>query len=103
MRYQISPLGSIDFGATGFKAKLQNASFLLATKTGTCFMDRQAGWETNVDQISDVAKANMTAQIIELIESNIPGLTVEEVNFDEDFDSGTLYPIVKVVFQDDEV
>ncbi|MFP7470008.1 hypothetical protein SFC55_03285 [Niallia taxi] len=97
--YQISPLGSIDFGATGIKAKLQNASFLLATMKGTCVMSRGFGWNPPVDELSEAAKVQMTAEVIELLESNIEGLTVEEVTFDEDINATTLYPHVKVVFE----
>ena len=96
--YQISPLGSIDFGATGIEAKLQNASFLLATMKGTCVMDRKFGWNPPVDEMNEAAKVQMTAEVIELLQSNIEGLTVEEVTFEEDTNAATLYPRVKVVF-----
>lgn len=96
--HQISPFGSIDFGATGTKAKLQNASFLLATMKGTGFMDREAGWLAPVDEISEAAKVQMTADVVELLQNNIEGLTVEEVTFEEDTNAATLYPHVKVVF-----
>lgn len=96
--YQISPTDSIDFGATGIKATLQNASFLLSTMKGTCFMDREFGWNPPVDELSEAAKVQMTAEVIELLQNNFEGMTVEEVTFDEDTASATLYPRVKVVF-----
>ncbi|WP_437831554.1 hypothetical protein ACQRXC_08115 [Niallia taxi] len=96
--YQISPFGSIDFGATGIKAKLQNASFLLATMKGTCFMDREAGWLIPVDELSESAKVQITADVVELLQNNIEGLTVEEVTFEEKPEEAILYPFVKVVF-----
>jgi len=99
--YQISPLGSIDFGATGKKAILQNASFLLATMKGTSSMDRNFGWEPPVDDLSESAQTKMSAEVIELLESNFPEISVEEVTFDETkILEGILYPIVKLVFID---
>jgi len=95
--YQISPFGSIDFGAVGIKAKLQNASFLLATMKGTCFMDREAGWLPPVDELSESAKVQMTADVVELLQNNIEGLTVEEVTFQKNPQEAILYPYVKVV------
>lgn len=96
--YQISPFGSIDFGAIGIKAKLQNASFLLATMKGTCFMNREAGWLPPIDELSEAAKVQYTADVVELLQNNIEGLTVEEVTFQDDSENASIYPFVKVVF-----
>lgn len=103
--YQISPLStnaSIDFGATGLKAKLQNAAFLLRSMKETHCMDRNCGWNIPIGDVSEVAKARMTTEVIELLEQNIIGLTVKEVIFDEEkMLEGELFPYVKVVISDD--
>ncbi|WP_445506761.1 hypothetical protein [Niallia sp. 03190] len=97
----ISPSNnSIDFGATGIKAILQTASFLLTTKKNTCPMDRGFGWDPPIDELSEIAKTQISSDIIELLELNIPELTVTEVNFEEDPLTGKLSPIVKVVIND---
>ncbi|MFS0766030.1 hypothetical protein [Peribacillus phoenicis] len=98
--YEIIPLKDIDFGATGNLAILQNAQFVLSTVMNTCFMDREFGWEPPIDDPSEQAKVLMSAQIVEVLEKTIPEISVEEVSFDEEFETGKIFPRVKVVIND---
>lgn len=95
--YEITPLQIIDYGASGNAAIIQNAQFVLSTFLNTCFMDREFGWEPFIDDQSNFAKANMTAQITEVLERRIPEITVEDVTFVEVPEEGRIYPRVKVV------
>lgn len=101
--YEITPLDKISFGADGNLAMIQNAKFILSTHIGTCFMDREFGWEPPIDAPNEYAKTEASARIVEVLERNIPGLTVEEVLFDEDVLTGRLVPRVKVVIEDGQI
>ncbi len=101
--HNVSPLKSINFGATGTEAKLQNVAFILSTYKNTCPMDRGFGWEPPIDLPLELAKSQMAAQIIEAIESNEEGIRVEEVTFTDDAPNGILIPQVKVVIEDGEI
>ncbi|MEK4883680.1 hypothetical protein NST81_02965 [Bacillus sp. FSL W8-0223] len=92
--------GSIDYAATGVKAILQNASFLLSTYIGTCPLDRTAGWEPPIDDPTPIAQVKSTAQIIEMLERSIPELKVQSVNFEQNSE-GKLVARVKVEINDD--
>ena len=61
-------------------------------------MNREAGWLPPIDELSESAKVQTTADVIELLQNNIEGLTVEEVTFQEDPKEAIIYPFVKVVF-----
>ncbi len=63
-------------------------------------MDRSFGWEPPVDETSESAKSILSAEIVEVLESNIPGLTVESIDFEENILNGHIYPKVKVVIED---
>lgn len=95
------PISStINFAATGVEAKLQSASFLLSTVIGSCPMDRGFGWEPPVDDPNEYAKTAYAAEVVELIEQNISGMTVEEVTFEKTGDNlAKLVPRVKVVIE----
>lgn len=97
--YTLTPIKSIDFGASGIEATLQSARFVLSTVLGTCFMARSFGWDPPLDQTTESAKSLMSVSIIEALESNIPGIVVESIEFDEG-ENFTIIPRVKVVFED---
>jgi hypothetical protein len=95
--------GKIDYGASGTAAILQSAAFLLSLHIGTCPMDRAVGWEPPIDEPSPLAQGRSSAQIIEMLERSIPEMTVEDIIYEHDSDSGQLKARIKVVIDDGEI
>lgn len=93
----------IDYGATGTAALLQSAAFLLSLHIGTCPMSRQDGWEPPVDDPSPLAEGKSSTQIIEMIERSIPGMVVEDIEYEHDSENGKMSARVKVVIEDGTV
>lgn len=96
--YEVTPLKlkEIDFGATGEKEILQNVAFILATVTDSCPLDREFGWETDVDSPINLSIATNASRIIQAINDYEPRANVEEVRFEGEGLEGKLVPIVKV-------
>lgn len=101
MVYIFPTTSKINFASKGIEAKLQSASFLLSTISNSCPMDRDFGWEPPVDMPNDYAMTRYAAKVVELIEQNITGMTVEEVTFEKVENFEHLVPRVKVVMDDE--
>lgn len=96
-------LKRIDFGATGVAEVLQNVAFILATPVFSCPMDRDFGWEPDLDAPIQIAQARMGARIIEAIQRYEPRAQVVSVSFEGDGLNGRLRPVVRVRVEDGEV
>lgn len=79
MQYEVTALEEIDFGATGVKEVLQNVAFILSTMKYSCPMDREFGWEPELDGPIHISRATNIARIIEAIQENEPRAIVNEV------------------------
>lgn len=79
MKYVVTPIKEIDFGATGIKAILQNVSFILSTVVYSCPMDRKFGWTPDIDSPIHISRATNIAQIIQAIQDYEPRAIVHEV------------------------
>lgn len=96
MQYTVTPFKEVDFGATGVKEVLQNVSFILATMANTCPLDREFGWEPDLDSPINLAIATNSARIIQAIQENEPRAIVEEVQETGNALEGQLKVIVRV-------
>lgn len=108
--YQISSSSSegasVDYGATGVAAILQSVSFLLDTLVDSYPMHREFGMDPPIDDPSEAAKNEWSAQVIEKLERNIPQVSVQEVivHQDEtDLLNGRIQTTVKVVIEIDTI
>jgi hypothetical protein len=96
-------LNQIDFGATGDAEVLQNVRMILATPQFSCPLDRDFGWDPNVDAPINLVQAKLTARIVAAIRRYEPRAQVVQVTFQGDGQQGVLKPIVKVRIDDDTV
>ncbi|WP_415818446.1 hypothetical protein [Mesobacillus thioparans] len=104
MIYEVSIIQSIDYGATGVDAILQNVRFIMSTIKNSCVMDREFGLSQDViDAPIPLAQSLLASEYIFAIESREPRVTVEQVEFEENPIEGILIPRVKVVVISDEV
>jgi uncharacterized protein len=87
---------AIDYSATGVKATLQSAQFLLDTIVSSCPMDRSFGWMPPVDEPGEYGKVQMTAQIFEKFQQHLPEVMVKDISFQQDPLEGKLQARVKV-------
>jgi len=94
--YEVKPLQQINFGATGIDEILQNVAFILATMVDSCPMDREFGWEPDLDSPINAAMATNAARIVQAIQENEPRAIVEDVRFEGNFLEGELRPVVRV-------
>ena len=108
--YQISSSSSegasVDYGATGVAAILQSVSFLLDTLVDSYPMHREFGMDPPIDDPSETAKNEWSAQVIEKLERNIPQVSVQEVIVDQDETdllNGRIKTTVKVVIEIDTI
>lgn len=106
--YQISSSEgvAVDYGATGVAAILQSISFLLDTLVDSYPMHRDFGMEPPIDDPSELAKNEWSAQVIEKLERNIPEVSVQEVIVDQDESdllNGRIRTTVKVVIEIDTI
>ena len=108
--YQISSSSSegasVDYGATGMTAILQSVSFLLDTLVDSYPMHREFGMDPPIDDPSETAKNEWSAQVIEKLERNIPQVSVQEVIVDQDETdllNGRIQTTVKVVIEIDTI
>ncbi|WP_214889638.1 hypothetical protein [Exiguobacterium sp. s142] len=106
--YQISSSEgtTIDYGATGVAAILQSISFLLDTLVDSYPMHREFGMDPPIDDPSELAKNEWSAQVIEKLERNIPEVSVQEVLVDQDESdllNGRIRTTVKVVIEIDTI
>ena len=90
----------VDLTATGTAAKIQTAKFLLATELGSVPLARDIGWTPAVDEPIDQAIALNAANITSLLQDNIEGLIVEDIETTADTITGKLTH--KVVITIDE-
>lgn len=106
--YQISSSESttIDYSATGVAAILQSISFLLDTLVDSYPMHREFGMDPPIDDPSEMAKNEWSAQVIEKLERNIPEVSVQEVLIEQDESdllNGRIKTNVKVVIEIDAI
>ena len=108
--YQISSSSSegasIDYGTTGVAAILQSVSFLLNTLIDSYPMHREFGMDPPIDDPSETAKNEWSAQVIEKLERNIPEVSVQEVLVEQDETdllNGRIKTTVKVVIEIDTI
>lgn len=97
---------TIDYGATGVAAILQSVSFLLDTLVDSYPMHREFGMDPPIDDPSETAKNEWSAQVIEKLERNIPQVSVQEVIIDQDESdllNGRIRTTVKVVIEIDTI
>lgn len=100
MIYEVKPVNQIDFGATGVKEIIQNVSFILSTTKFSCPMDREFGWEPDIDSPINLAKATNATRIIQAIHDYEPRAIVEEITFESNPLNGELKPIVRVMIDE---
>ncbi|MEN8702439.1 hypothetical protein [Bacillus infantis] len=94
---------SIDYAATGIRATLQSAQFLLNTILSSCPMDRSFGWLPPVDEPGEHGKVQVVAQIFEKFQQHLPELTVKDILFHQDPEEGKLQARVKVEINNGQV
>ncbi|EON70392.1 hypothetical protein [Lysinibacillus sphaericus] len=95
--YVVEPMQNIDFGATGVDEILQNVAFIMATAMMSCPLDRVFGWDmTVIDAPINIAKARITAKLIEAINKFEPRALIESIEVTGDGLVGSLKPKVKV-------
>ncbi|TCI25578.1 hypothetical protein EVJ32_09665 [Exiguobacterium sp. SH5S4] len=97
---------TIDYGATGLAAILQSVSFLLDTLVDSYPMHREFGMDPPIDDPSEMAKNEWSAQVIEKLERNIPEVNVQEVLVEQDESdllNGRIRTTVKVVIEIDTI
>lgn len=96
MQYTVTPFQEVNFGATGVEEVLQNVAFILSTMIGTCPLDREFGWEPDLDDPIDVAQATNTARIIQAIQEHEKRAIVDEVQVTGNPLDGQLKVIIRV-------
>lgn len=96
MQYEVSSLETIDFGAKGVNAILQNVAFILSTFKYSCPLDREFGWIPDIDSPINLAKATNAARILEAIQDNEPSVIVDEIITEGNALDGNLKLIVRV-------
>lgn len=89
---------SIDWGATGHAAIIQNIEFVLSTNNNTLFLDRELGRESHFDVNINEANVLEAGEIATLIASNFEGVEIENIDFESN--GSTLIPQIKVVFEE---
>ncbi|KYD02629.1 hypothetical protein B4102_0223 [Heyndrickxia sporothermodurans] len=97
MQYHVTSLQKVDFGATGINEILQNISFILSTMKFSCPLDREFGWEPDLDSPINIAQARNTNRIIEAIQENEPRVVVDEVQITGNALDGEIKAIIRVV------
>lgn len=100
--YTVYPNQSIDYGATGHAAILQNVEMILTTIRFDQPMARAMAWEAPVDRPLEVAQMQVMPMIVEAIENYEPRVRVIDVVVDKSHETGSFHPTVKVVIKDDE-
>lgn len=100
MQYVVTPLKEIDFGATGVEEILQNVAFILSTIPYSCPMDREFGWEPDIDSPIQISRAVNPARIFQAIQDNEPRAIVDEVLIDGDALEGKTKVIIRVVLDE---
>lgn len=87
----------IRLGLTGVDEIVQNVRIILSTAQGSVPLDRNFGMEiTSMDEPITIAKARLTTAIMYAIAEYEPRAIVQEVQFEEDLQTGKLIPIVKI-------
>lgn len=108
MKYTVTLNDEVNFAPqTEIEEILQNIRTILKTRVGSVTLDREFGvsWE-HIDKPLPIAKALLTAEVIEKIELYEPRARVESVDFDEtqgEAMDGILKPRVIVSLGEDEV
>lgn len=101
--YEITGSTKIDFNASGKDAYLQCARFLLSTILNSCPMSRDIGWVPPLDDGTDPTKTKTAAQIIDMFAKFLPEITVEDITFEINYETGKVSPKVKVVIEDAQI
>ncbi len=95
---------TIVIGATGVASKLQQVRMVLTTIKGTVPLDRTFGLSmTFLDRPLPHAMAEYTGEAIAEVQAQVPGVTVEKVDFTPDTVGavdGRLYPVVTLSIQE---
>ena len=100
--YTVQPLTSINYGATGIEAILQNVETALVTMLYDQPMARGMAWEAPIDRPIQVVQMQIMPAIAEGIEEYEPRVRVVDVDVDVDHTEGRYKAKVKVVIRDDE-
>lgn len=101
--YEVEPMKSIKFGATGVEEILQNVAFILSTAILSCPLDREFGWNMGIDEPIQLRKARIIHDVTEAIGNFEPRAIVESVEVDGDGLAGKLTPRVKVKINDESI
>lgn len=93
---------SINFGATGKTAKIQNIDFALSAFKGSMFLHRDFGWAPPIaDAVSPEIESTTAGEITELLMNHIEDIEVGEVDFEYDGEGNSMiYPKVEVELLD---
>ncbi len=97
MNYEVSPMENINFGATGVEEVLQNVAFIMSTPLMSCPLDREFGWNTNIDDPINIRKAKYIYEVTDAIRKFEPRAIIENVTFEKsEVLQGKLRPRVRV-------
>jgi uncharacterized protein len=96
MEYVVTPFKEVDFGASGVKEVLQNVAFILSTMLYSCPLDREFGWEPDIDSPIQIAQATNSARIIQAIQDFEPRAIVEEIQIEGNAFEGEIKANVRV-------
>ena len=93
----LATVDEVNFNPDKLSEILQNVKTILTTAKGSVPLDRDFGIDTSlIDLPVPVAKAKLTANIIDAIEKYEPRVTVSSVSFKGDGEDGIIVPTVKV-------
>lgn len=97
MIYEVTPgSSSINFGATGVDAILQNVSFILSTVIFSCPMHRSFAWDPDIDSPIQMQSVKNIARMTAAIQEFEPRATVVRIDMRGDPQTGALKPVVGV-------
>lgn len=100
MQYEVCPLKEIDYGATGVKEIIQNVSFILSTVLYSCPLDREKGWDPDIDSPIQIAQATNISRIIQAIQDNEPRAIADEIQINGKALDGQIKAIVRVTIDE---
>lgn len=94
----VSPSTTINWNTDTVEAEVtQNIATLLNTISYTVPYDRTLGLNPDfLDETTEIAKAKLTAQVVELIRQREPRAEVKQVTYEVDNIEGRLVPTVEV-------
>lgn len=99
--YEVEPMKSINFGATGVEEILQNVAFILSTAIMSCPLDREFGWnEAIIDSPINIAKVRIVAECTEAVKKFEPRAQIEYIEVTGDGMTGKLKPKARVTINE---